>query len=111
MTVPPLSSARVKTPPPVTAAARMRWTSSADEDVSTTSSRGAHCTPILTSTPLLPAAGLASAGERPAADPAPRQPGEKLLGGVLGDRPAAAEPVPGADLCHADKRHTEQMRL
>src|SRR5215475_11903569 len=48
---------------------------------------------------------------RPAADPPPRQPGYQLLGGVLGDLLAGAEPEGGTGLGHADQPHAQQVRL
>src|SRR4030088_878096 len=54
---------------------------------------------------------VSSAGARPAADASPGEPGEKLLGGLLGYRAIGAEPVPGADLSHADQRHAQEVGL
>src|SRR6202035_2102348 len=54
---------------------------------------------------------LPLARHRPAADAAPGQPGDQLLRLVLGDGPVVAEPVPRADLGHADQRHAQQLRL
>src|ERR1700733_7539099 len=72
--------------------------------------------PILISTALLSATeaspgpgGSGRAG--PAADTAPGEPGQQLLGGVLGYRPAGTEPVPGTHLGHANQGHAQQVRL
>src|SRR6202007_2101345 len=85
------------------AAARSRSTSSAVASVSTTSSRGMDCMPILTST-ILPLVGFALVRRaRPAADAAPGEPRDELLGRLFGDRAKCAEPVPRADLGHAEE--------
>jgi len=47
----------------------------------------------------------------PAADAAPGQPGDKLLGGFPWDGTDRAEPVPGAHLGHAEQPDGEQVRL
>src|ERR1700683_4199259 len=77
--------------------------------------------PILISTALLSAteaspsrlaSGPGGSGRAgPAADTAPGEPRQQLLGGVLGYRPAGTEPVPGAHLGHADQGHAQQVRL
>src|SRR5882724_10476428 len=126
MTFPSLSSERTNSPPSDSALARERSISSGDALVSSTSSRGIDWIPILTSTVLLSVlvlgtAGLGTAGlgttglgtaglgaavftrPWPAADPPPRQPGYELLGGVLGDLMARAEPEGGTGLGHADQ--------
>src|SRR5579859_37561 len=51
------------------------------------------------------------AGERPAADAAPRQPAQQLLRGILWDVLPVAHPVACADIGHADQPHAEQVRL
>src|SRR5215469_3469468 len=137
---PPFSSASENTRPSASAAVRARSTSSAVVSVSTMSSRGADWIPILTSTTILSAAipsrdacdsparnyfmnrcarstrrhpdyRTGSPGERPAADAAPGQPAQQLLRGILGDIPAGAHPVPGADVGHSDEPHPQQVRL
>src|SRR5581483_2712076 len=68
--------------------------------------------PILTSMlPPRPWVTRSVLGPRPAADTAPGEPGDHLLGGLTGDVPVAAQPVPGAHLGHADHRDAEQVRL
>src|SRR5260221_1012689 len=57
------------------------------------------------------AARSSAASAGPAADSSPGKPGEELLGGLLGYGAVGAEPVPGADLSHADQRHAEQVCL
>src|SRR3569833_1731734 len=105
-------------------------TSSADREVSTTSSLGTDCTPILTCTSFLrdasfppyTASGVItgtmscppvrrSGGARESADTAPGQAGDEVLGRFLGDRAALRQPVAGADLGHADQAHAQQVRL
>src|ERR1700722_4920979 len=51
-----------------------------------------------------------SAAERPAADPAPGEPGHQLLGFFLGDLLAGAQPVSRADLGRAHQADAEQVR-
>src|SRR6516162_5776251 len=111
-TRPPFWADSVRSPGPSgprSAASRSRSISAAVASVSTTSSRGMDWIPILTSTLLLISPLVGGAG--PAADPAPGQAGHQLLGCLLGDRPQRAEPVPGADLGHADEADAQQMRL
>ena len=95
----------------LSAAARSRSISAAVASVSTTSSRGIDCIPILTST-ILPLVGFALVGRaRPAADAAPGESRDELLGGLLGDRAERDQPVPGADLRHAEEANGEQVGL
>src|ERR1700761_3328475 len=122
-TLPPFCvlSARIALPPgAASAAARSRSTSSAVASVSTTSSRGMDWMPILTSmvplsvlwAPLWSGLVLALVGSAgPAADAAPGQPRDQLLGRVLRDRAERAQPVPRADLGHADHADRQQVRL
>src|ERR1700753_2032858 len=105
-------SARTDLPSAAASAAiRSRSTSSAVASVSTSSSRGMDCMPILTST-FLPWVGLALVRRaRPAADAAPGEPRDELLGRLLGDRAERAQPVTGADLGHAEEPDGEQVGL
>src|SRR5690348_7991067 len=99
-------------PPLLSAVTRERSTSSGEDGVSSTSSLWMDWIPILTSTVILSLVrSNRVAGPRPAADPAPGQPGHELLRGVLRDRPVGAQPVGGADLGHSDQAHAEQVRL
>src|SRR5689334_21486317 len=99
-------------PPLLSAVARERSTSSGEDGVSSTSSLWMDWIPILTST-LIPSPLVRGslAGPRPAADPAPGQPGHELLRGVLGNRAVGAQPVRGADLGHSDQAHAQQVRF
>src|ERR1700729_364737 len=107
-----VESARMALPSAaLSAAARSRSISSAVASVSTTSSRGIDCIPILTST-ILPLVGFGLVGgARPAADAAPGESRDELLGGLLGDRAERAQPVPRADLRHAEEADGEQVGL
>src|SRR5687768_9036968 len=109
MTRRPLVSVSARTPSPPTASVICFSTDAASASVSTTSSREACWMPILTSMEV-PSVLLWewSVVPRVAADAPPGEPGDQGGGVLAAHLVVLGEPVPGADLGHADQRHGEQ---
>src|SRR6185436_6983202 len=131
----PFSSSRVSTPESFASASETALvTSAGDSALSTTSSRGANCTPILTSTVVLldarftglagtdpPFRRLSDVGEGPGlggrvaalqgetGDAAPGQGGQQVLGVLARHLAATGEPEPGTGLGDPTETRGEQL--